>query len=66
MPLHTDYRPTSLDDIIGNQDTVAALKAHLAKQSPNRSMLFIGQSGCGKTTLAMCVAAEVGAMDAED
>lgn len=63
MPLHTDHRPTDLDQIIGNQDTVMTLKAHLAKDRPNRSLLFIGPSGCGKTTLATCVANELGAID---
>lgn len=64
MPLHTDFRPINLDDIIGNQDTINALKVHLTKPKPNRSLLFIGPSGCGKTTLAFCVAHTV--MDSED
>jgi len=63
MPLHTDYRPTKLDSITGNQDTVQALKVHLQKKSPNRSLLFIGPSGCGKTTLAICVANELESYD---
>lgn len=63
MPLHTDYRPTRLDDVAGNTDTIQILKVHLGKDNPNRSLLFIGPSGCGKTTLAMCVANELGSMD---
>lgn len=63
MPLHTDYRPTKLEAITGNQETVEALKVHLQKKSPNRSLLFIGPSGCGKTTLAICVANELGSYD---
>lgn len=63
MPLHTSYRPTSLDQIIGNSRTVQALQAHLKKKDPNRSLLFIGPSGCGKTTLAVCVANALGAVD---
>lgn len=63
MPLHTDHRPTKLDDIVGNRITVGALRNHLEKDRPNRSLLFIGESGCGKTTLAVCVAAELGAYD---
>lgn len=63
MPLHTDYRPKLLDGVIGNQDTVQALRVHLRKDNPNRSLLFIGPSGCGKTTLAICVANELGSLD---
>lgn len=63
MPLHTDYRPRDLDSVVGNWDTVQALRVHLGKKAPNRSLLFIGPSGCGKTTLAMCVAVELGAAD---
>lgn len=59
MPLHTDYRPESLHQIIGNRETVSALKSHLTKQKPNRSLLFVGNSGCGKTTLAVCIARQV-------
>jgi DNA polymerase III delta prime subunit len=63
VPLHTDYRPTKLLDIVGNRETVHALKAHLQKKSPNRSLLFTGPSGCGKTTLAICIANELGSYD---
>lgn len=63
MPLHTDYRPTSLDQVVGNAEVVTGLKTHLQKKSPNRSLLFIGPSGCGKTTLAVCVANELEAVD---
>lgn len=63
MPLHTSYRPTSLDQMVGNSRTVQALQAHLKKKDPNRSLLFIGPSGCGKTTLAVCVANALGAVD---
>lgn len=63
MPLHTDYRPKKLDDVVGNKDTVQALKVHLKKENPNRSLLFVGPSGCGKTTLAICVANELNSLD---
>lgn len=63
MPLHTDYRPTKLDQVVGNQTTIQALKTHLTKKSPNRSLLFTGNPGCGKTTLAICIANELDAYD---
>ena len=61
MPLHTDYRPEALTDIVGNETAVKQIESHLTKENPNRSLLFHGPSGCGKTTLARIVANEVGA-----
>lgn len=62
MPLHTDLRPKSFKEIEGNSETVEALQIHVNKPKPNRSLLIIGESGCGKTTLASVVAHELGAM----
>lgn len=59
MPLITDYRPTTLDGVIGNKEIVDALNRNLQKESPARSMLFIGPSGCGKTTLGRIVAGQL-------
>jgi DNA polymerase III gamma/tau subunit len=56
MPLHTDIRPHTLDAVVGNKDTIAALKTHMNKESPNHCILITGQSGCGKSTLAQCIA----------
>lgn len=61
MPLHTDFRPTSFDEVVGNETTVKALRAALGRKDCNRSMLFTGPAGCGKTTLAYVVACELGA-----
>lgn len=63
-PLHLDYRPTELQDIVGNRDTVASIEAVLGrgKDYPH-SWLFTGPRGCGKTTLARIVAARVGIAD---
>ena len=61
MPLHTDYRPEALTDIVGNETAVKQIESLLTKENPNRSLLFLGPSGCGKTTLARIVANEVGA-----
>lgn len=60
MPLHTDERPLEFSQILGNESTVKALETHLEKPSPNRCILFVGQAGCGKTTLAYCVANSLG------
>lgn len=65
MPLHVDYRPTTLDKVVGNLQTVRALESFLRRSETKRahSLLFTGQSGCGKTTLARIVAAGLGAFD---
>lgn len=67
MPLHVDYRPMCFDEMVGNEDTISALKAWAAKDARSRthSLLFIGPSGCGKTTLARIAATELKAYDPE-
>lgn len=62
MPLHLDYRPQTLDEVVGNGTVVQALKAHMGKASPNRSLLLIGPAGCGKTTLGYILARMLGAL----
>lgn len=57
MPLHTEYRPETLDDFIGNSALVESLKSLLDnKKKLPHSFLFIGNAGCGKTTLARIMA----------
>lgn len=62
--LYLKYRPSNLEGIIGNSETVEILKSQLGKltQQPfPRSSLFHGPTGCGKTTLGRIVAHEIGA-----
>ena len=67
MPLHTDYRPASFDEIVGNGALIDSLKKLLKdKNETPHTFLFYGPSGCGKTTIGRIVATELGAYDPED
>jgi DNA polymerase-3 subunit gamma/tau len=64
MSLYLDYRPKNLDEFYGNTGTVKALKSVLnRKEKIPHAILFTGESGCGKTTLARIVAKELGCME---
>lgn len=62
MPLHTDYRPKTLDEIVGNKSTVQSLSSILNREKKKipHTFLFTGASGCGKTTFARIVSNELG------
>lgn len=63
--LTTAYRPRTFDEVVGQDATVKGVRAYVAKAraahaagSTNypHGLLFSGESGCGKTTLAFIVA----------
>ena len=56
------YRPKTFKEVIGQVPIVRSLKQLLAGGT-NRTSLFSGPSGTGKTTLARIAAAEVGCLD---
>lgn len=57
MPLHTDYRPKSFDEILGNKSTIASLKSIYNRKSDwPHAILLQGPKGCGKTTIARIIA----------
>lgn len=60
MSLYLDYRPATWDEIVGNEETVASLQNMLKKSNPPHTYLFVGGSGCGKTTIARILATELG------
>lgn len=67
-PIITDHRPRKLKSIIGNKNVVNILQEMVEKEikSPgkiSKAILFYGQSGCGKTTLARLFAKEIGIDD---
>ncbi len=61
IELYRRYRPTTLDQMVGNEATIKSLKAEL--ENGSHVFLFTGPAGCGKTTLARIIAKEVGAGD---
>ena len=52
------YRPTKLDDIVGQDDIVARLRAYV-KAGNLPHLLFAGPAGTGKTTSAIALAREL-------
>lgn len=65
MKTDQDLRPTSLDDFVSQHQTIATLRRAItaARRAgrPVGHLLFAGMAGCGKTSLAAVVAAEMGA-----
>lgn len=56
--LHTKYRPTTFDDFLGNGPTIDSL-IDVLEQDRCHSFILVGDSGCGKTTLARIIANEL-------
>src|SRR5437667_9408467 len=52
------YRPKSLDEGVGQEETVARLKAY-AKTGNLPHLLFAGPAGTGKTTSAIALARDM-------
>lgn len=60
MSLYLKYRPSALNEIVGNNEIVSALKGMFKKKDVPHAILFHGPTGCGKTTLARIIAKELG------
>lgn len=52
------YRPKKLDEVINQKHVIGVLKAWVKEKSIPH-MIFAGPAGCGKTTVALCVAREL-------
>lgn len=52
------YRPTFLDDIVGNTETVERLKI-IAKDGNMPHVIISGMPGIGKTTSVLCLARQM-------
>lgn len=67
MPLYQKYRPSGLDEMIGNESVLTSLKQVLSKPLAEvpKAFLFHGPAGCGKTTLGRIVKSMLGCSDAD-
>ena len=58
-PLYEEYRPTSWEQVIGQEKAVKRLQAIGRRGYGGKAFLLVGQSGTGKTTLARILASEI-------
>ena len=57
MSLYNELRPATFDNMVGNQTTIAAIKAAINRpEGPPHTWLLTGPFGCGKTTVARIIA----------
>ena len=53
------HRPKTLDEVWGNDDIKRKWRARLARRDPPHSIILVGDSGLGKTTLARIFCDEI-------
>jgi DNA polymerase-3 subunit gamma/tau len=59
MSLYHRYRPTSLNEVKGNEDLLSGLQTMLSKPDPPHVYLLHGAYGCGKTSIARIIAEQL-------
>ena len=57
--LYRKYRPTTLSEVVGQEQVTKSLEASLGKGRISHAYLFIGPRGCGKTSVARIFAHEI-------
>ena len=57
--LHEQYRPTTWDDVVGQNRAIAKVRTVARRGLGGRAFWIAGQSGTGKTTIARLIAADV-------
>lgn len=57
--LYRQYRPSTFDEVIGQEHIVTVLKGELSRGKSTHAYLFSGSRGTGKTTLARIFAKEL-------
>lgn len=57
--LAVKYRPTTLDEMIGQSSVVKIIERQLSLKQYKNAYLFCGPSGVGKTTICRCIANQI-------
>lgn len=63
MSLHVDYRPQNFDSFYGNKIITKNLIEAIKNKTLSHTILFHGEKGCGKTTLARIIKNELECSD---
>lgn len=64
LPLHTKYRPEFLENMIGNKAIKNTLESIFSRKTGlPHAFLFIGPTGCGKTTFSRIIKNHLGCSD---
>lgn len=59
MSLATKYRPTKFKEVIGQDYTIGVLEAEVISHEVKHAYLFVGKSGCGKSSVSRILANSV-------
>ena len=60
LALYRTYRPSTFDEVLGQEHVIAVLQKAIADHAISHSYLFFGSRGTGKTSVARIFAREVG------
>ena len=58
-PLHEQYRPTTWDDVAGQDKAIAKVRIVARRGLGGRAFWIAGQSGTGKSSIARLIASEL-------